>query len=123
MLTQGSVLLEQLALPWPPSANMYWRRNGHRYFITAKGIAYRQTVTILGRPWRDRFDGDKRLSVTVEAYPPDKRRRDVDNIFKCLLDSLQWAKVYVDDSQIDKLFVERKNVETGGRVIVSIEEV
>lgn len=58
----------------------------------------------------------------VEAYPPDRRRRDVDNIFKCLLDSLQWAQVYVDDGQIDKLYVERREVAPPGRVIVSIEE-
>lgn len=114
--------MEQLELPWPPSSNTYWRRNGHRYFITPKGIAYRQTTTILATQWRDRFDKDKRLSVIVEAYPPDKRRRDVDNIFKCLLDSMQWARVYVDDSQIDRLLVERKMVSPPGRVIVSIEE-
>ncbi len=110
-------------MPWPPSANTYWRRNGHRYFIAPKGIAYRQQVAILGRDWRNKFDKDKRLCVTVEAYPPDKRRRDVDNIFKSLLDSLMWAKVYVDDSQIDRLLVERKIVSPPGRVIVSIEEI
>lgn len=114
--------MDQLVLPWPPSSNTYWRRNGHRYFITASGIAYRQQTEILGKAWRNRFDKDRRLSVVVEAYPPDKRRRDVDNIFKCLLDSLQWAKVYVDDSQIDRLYVERREVTPPGRVIVSIEE-
>jgi len=115
--------LEQLVLPWPPSANTYWRRNGPRYFITPGGIAYRQQTAILGFEWRNRFSKDKRLSVIVEAYPPDRRRRDVDNIFKCILDSLQWSKVYVDDSQVDRLFVERKAVEPPGRVIISIEEI
>lgn len=115
--------MEQLVLPWPPSSNTYWRRNGPRYFITPSGIAYRQQVAILGVSWKNRFDRDKRLSVLVEAYPPDRRRRDVDNIFKCLLDSLQWARIYVDDSQIDRLFVERKAVEPPGRVIVSVEEI
>lgn len=111
-----------LELPWPPSSNMYWRRKGPRYFIAPPGIAYRQQVVILGRSYKDCFDKDKRLSVIVEAYPPDRRRRDVDNIFKSLLDALMWAKIYVDDSQIDKLFVERKHVEPPGRVIVAIEE-
>lgn len=115
--------MDQLVLPWPPSSNTYWRRNGPRYFITAAGIAYRQQVAILGREWRDRFAKEQRVSVIVEAYPPDKRRRDVDNIFKCLLDSMQWAKIYVDDSQIDRLFVERKAVEPPGKVIVSIDEI
>jgi len=111
-----------LELPWPPSSNTYWRRNGARYFIAPPGIAYRQQVVILGRSYKDYFDKDKRISVIVEAYPPDRRRRDVDNIFKSLLDAMMWAKIYVDDSQIDKLFVERKDVEPPGRVIVTIEE-
>lgn len=112
----------QLELPWPPSSNTYWRRNGHRYFITASGIAYRQQVVILARACKHKYSALQRLSVIVEAYPPDKRRRDVDNIFKCLLDSLQWADVYVDDSQIDKLYIERKEVWKPGKVIVFIEE-
>ena len=63
-----------------------------------------------------------RLRVEIEAFPPDKRRRDLDNIFKVLLDSLQHAEVYVDDSQIDYLCVQRMP-ERLGKVLVHIREI
>lgn len=40
------------------------------------------------------------VSVEIDLYPPDRRRRDIDNPLKCLLDSMTHAGVYEDDSQI-----------------------
>ena len=48
-----------------------------------------------------------------------KRRYDLDNHLKVLLDSLVRAYVIQDDSQIHKLYVEKGVVE-GGRVVVGI---
>lgn len=45
-----------------------------------------------------------RLSLYGEFYPPDRRRRDLDNVGgKVLLDSLQAAGLFDDDSQIKEL--------------------
>ncbi len=44
-----------------------------------------------------------RLAVEVEVFPPDNRRRDVDNVIKALLDALQHGGAYLDDSQIVRL--------------------
>lgn len=63
---------------------------------------------------------DARLAVVVDLYPPDKRRRDVDNICKALLDAMQHAGVYEDDSQIDDLHIRRRDVVPPGRVVVQI---
>jgi len=49
------------------------------------------------------FLADKRLRVVIECFPPDRRRRDLDNLGKSCLDSLQHAKIFVDDNQIDDL--------------------
>ena len=48
-----------------------------------------------------------RLSMTMTLFPPDKRRRDLDNAFKAPLDALAHAGVYEDDSQIDVLTIRR----------------
>lgn len=66
------------------------------------------------------FDKDARLSVTIYAYPPDRRKRDLDNILKCLLDSLEKAQVFVDDSQIDELIIRRVRP-NDGKVVVNIK--
>lgn len=99
--------LVKIILPWPPSINHYWRRNGARYFVSAKGNKYRNDVILLSVQHRGNFSKESKLIVSIEAYPPDKRKRDLDNILKSLLDSLQHAGVYHDDCQIDKLSIQR----------------
>lgn len=96
-----------LELPWPPSVNSYWRRNGNRYFISQKGVTFRRNVYILTSCYRKRFSKSDRLSVSIDAYPPDKRQRDLDNLLKSIQDSLEHAEVYHDDNQIDELCVKR----------------
>jgi len=55
-------------------------------------------------------------------YPPTKRPFDIDNYVKAQWDALQAAGVIKNDNQIDKLYIERKAVEKGGRVLVEITE-
>lgn len=109
-----------LTLPWPPSVNHYWRHNQGRTHISAEGKAFRQIVA-----WRALEQRTKclsgRLSLTVGAFPPDRRRRDLDNLLKALLDALQAAGCYEDDSQIDRLVVQRMEQRKGGVVELIIE--
>ncbi len=63
-----------------------------------------------------------RLEMVVHVFPPDGRRRDLDNLQKSLCDSLQAAGVYADDSQIDRLDVHRGPIVRGGKVLVQITE-
>ncbi len=86
--------------------------------ISAKGREYRDAVAdqVMIQKAAKRYDG--RLGMLIEAYPPDKRSRDLDNILKSLLDSLTKAGVWADDSQIDDLRVVRKTV--GGMVKVRV---
>ena len=62
---------------------------------------------------REFYDENVRLSVLINAYPPDRRKRDLDNILKSLLDALQHARVYPDDSQIDRLTIIRNEALEG----------
>lgn len=110
-----------LTLPWPPTVNTYWRHVGARVLISREGRAYRQRVDrcvlVAGRP---RF-GARRLAVQIDVFPPDRRRRDLDNLGKALLDALQAAGVYDDDGQID-LLLYRRRARGAGSVVVRIME-
>ena len=115
---------KQYTLPWPPSANHYWFlvacKGGGRKVIGKKGKEYRESVkAAVGAS--EGLSG--RLKLTVSAHAPDKRKRDLDNILKALLDSLEEAGVYADDNQIDELHVFRKQPIKGGQVIVEIMEI
>lgn len=118
-----------LSLPWPPSVNHYYRRTRGGMTIGAEGLAYRRTVasTVMvhrakanagGAPLSIPYAG--RLGVTIEAFPPDRRARDLDNLNKALLDALTHAGVWVDDEQIDALRTFRRGVEAPGRVHVHV---
>ncbi|MCK6431104.1 MAG: RusA family crossover junction endodeoxyribonuclease [Burkholderiaceae bacterium] len=89
--------------------------------ISREGRAYRHAVAAADAG-AHRFDAD-RLDVQIVVQPPDRRRRDLDNILKAPLDAMQAAGVYADDSQIDRLLIERGAVVRDGRLLVRIHPV
>ncbi len=109
----------EFVLPYPPSINHYWRRVGPRTLISREGRRFRERVlAILAARRVEPLDGP--LEVQVEIHPPDNRRRDIDNVQKALLDALQHGRAYVDDSQIVKLSIEKREPIDGGRTFVRI---
>jgi crossover junction endodeoxyribonuclease RusA len=111
-----------LRLPYPPSVNHIWRRVGPRTVISREGRRYRTDVCAALAAMRvARMDG--RLAVRVTVCPPDNRRRDLDNVQKALLDALAKGGAYGDDSQIDRLEVDRGPVVSGGMVEVQVREI
>lgn len=112
----------EFELPYPPSVNHYWRRVGARTLISRGGRAFRQAVcATLAAGKVKPLSGPLELFITV--YPPDRRRRDVDNTMKSLLDAMQHGGAYHDDSQIIRLSIERGSVTPGGKTVVQIREV
>lgn len=115
-----------MVLPYPPSANAYWRHPSKgplagRHLISEAGRDYRLDVAETARRehWPS-FGPDMRLSVRILAYMPDKRRRDLDNVLKAALDALTYAGVWADDSQVDSLLIERAKT-LGGMLKVEVE--
>ena len=116
----------KLTLPYPPSINHYWRNFRGRMVISQEGRAFRQNVCALlasGRgngPPKPPSGG--RIALAMDAFPPDRRRRDLDNLQKAVLDALQHGGVYRDDSQIDLLVTRRCNTVPEGLLLVQITE-
>jgi len=93
-------------LPYPPSVNHYWGTSGRRRYLREEGKWFRNRVaellagciTLRGN-----------VALRIEVYPPDKRRRDLDNVLKAILDALEHAGAVRDDSQVEMLHVRRKD--------------
>ena len=111
----------EITLPWPPSVNTYWRNFDGRMIISARGRDYRETVgdQMTLQKMMKHFKGQ--LKVEIEAFRPDKRRRDLDNLLKATLDGLAHAGVYEDDSQIVDLRIYWAK-DIGGMLKIKIEE-
>lgn len=103
----------KIKLPVPPSVNQLWRMGKGNWYTTPKYRAYLEEVKILVAMAKIKpFDDKARLSLIVEYYQHDNRRRDLDNLLKALGDSLQGAYVYDDDSQIDLIMIRRYRSDT-----------
>lgn len=109
----------QFVLPFPPTVNTYWRTWNGRMLISEKGRKYRKDVKALcsGMP---QFKGPVRFEVIVLA--PDKRRRDLDNLLKAILDSIQHAGVLEDDSQVNDLRIRWGEPRKGGAACCQLEK-
>lgn len=114
-----------LQLPWPPSVNTYWRHiamHGRpRVLISKAGREYRQAVcrAAVAAHACKQLAGD--LEVSIVAYPPDRRARDVDNLLKATLDGMQAAGVYLSDSQITTLSITKsRTAHPGGLLCVGV---
>lgn len=116
-----------LVLPYPLSVNHYTGRRGNRTFLTQKARDYIEKVALISayaiRDYKKEvlegaedfnFPIDELCEVEVKCFMPDRRKRDLDNILKVLLDSLQRTGVLKDDSLIDDLRVYRSRNPDGG---------
>ena len=111
----------ELLLPWPPSVNTYYRAFRGRNILSKRGREYRVDALAAIGPVDTPLAG--RLEVSLGLYPPDARRRDVDNYSKGVLDALTHAGVWVDDEQIDKLGVLKcPRDKENPRVVVTVTE-
>lgn len=125
-----------MELPWPPSVNHY--KKVGRLVKTKSGKLYQQRtntdetkkfyfdvyiITKKSMPieWaKFAINGTISFEVRVYLYPPNSARYDLDNRLKVLFDSLTRAHVIADDSQITRLYVEKRNIIEHGKVVVQI---
>ena len=110
-----------LTLPLPPSINVYWGFAGSRRFLTLAAREFKKEVAHIVSQQSVIF-GDKRLSLTATLYFKDRRKSDIDNRIKSLLDALVQAGLFDDDSQIDELHVYRGVIYKQGKSLIKISE-
>lgn len=108
-----------LELPWPPSINHYWCFTRRGTFISKRGLAFRQEVTARLRAAGVFKPITAPLRLDIACYPPDRRRRDLDNILKSLFDALQHGGLMLDDNQVKRFSIEMLE-ERRGIVRVSV---
>lgn len=132
-MTDAPLMTLAFTLPWPPSVNTYWRhivlggkfkKPQARVLLSEQGRKYQvdALVAIHGqRVPRGAVKG--RLAVAAVAYPPDRRARDLDNVWKGLLDALYHAGVIRDDADIDELSIRRATVRPGGLIELRVSEI
>lgn len=118
LLTDMDVMTT-LQLPFPPSINHCFSVYRGRWVLSKDARAYRQLVRQRVRSSDARVALGP-LAVRLDLFPPDQRRRDCDNAQKPILDALQQAGVFVDDSQIVWLLTVKSEVLPGGKVSVRI---
>lgn len=101
-----------LTIPFPPSVNRLWRQFKGRTILSASGREYREEVKRCLWENAPRYRVlDRDCQVSIRAYVPDARRRDLDNMLKASLDGLTHARLWEDDSQIKKLTIEHCGID------------
>lgn len=88
----------ELLIPFPPSANHIWVRAQKGMRLSER---YKKWIEDAGWHIKTQPDGLKQIkgpyNLTIHAHRPDKRHRDLDNIFKPVQDLLQRLSIIEDD--------------------------
>lgn len=117
----------EYVIPGPPQPKERARRGAHgRWYTPERTRRYeahaRSCATVarmaLGTPWP--MDAWYRVELWVRF--PDRRRRDVDNVAKAVLDSANGV-LWDDDLQVSELVVRRSVDRERPRVEVVVEVV
>lgn len=123
--------MPELILPYPPSANRYWRIFGGRAVPSLEAAAYKRHIWALARsngigdptiapialelilrPLRP-LDGDRRERLQGPDWHLNLRCIDLDNALKVALDALQGI-AYINDKQVRSIYIERGLPVNGG---------
>lgn len=112
-----------IKLPWPPSINHYYAVVRGRKILSKRGRQYKidSSVEML-RQGVSRHTSEKdRYCVVINANPPNKRKHDLDNLIKPILDALTDYGAIEDDSQVDDLRIQRFEIIKDGKIEVLVE--
>lgn len=108
---------------FPPSVNTYYRNWKGRMVLSTKGREFKHHVAQAVSRYEGPYPLTGRLAVYIMLHAPTRRKYDVDNRIKAILDAMESAGVFQDDEQIDVLEVRRGSVEKDGMALVSVEKI
>lgn len=109
-----------LTLPLPPSVNNLYRNvRGRGRVLNKQGREYKEAVRMLAMGARlPLLRGAVKVCMTV--YFPNRRRRDLDNACKIVLDSLSGL-AYQDDAQVARIELTRCYDSANPRAELTVE--
>lgn len=107
--------------PAPLSTNHIYKISRSRMYMTDEGKSMKELYQWqIKTQWkRSMIQGP--VMLTAYVYYGDKKKRDLDNSMKILLDSMSHM-VYKDDSQIQSLWIIKRYDEKNPRVDIDVQE-
>jgi crossover junction endodeoxyribonuclease RusA len=114
-----------LRTPFPPSVNTYWRRVGNRTLLSKRAREYRaaaqeailvQTTARQRKAWPERGP----IEAYLRLYPRTLAGFDVDNYAKGILDAMEHAGVIENDTQVQRLTIEKFPKAPPGMAVLSL---
>lgn len=115
----------ELELPYPPSVNHMYKPAGCGFVKSAKSRSYQKACIqkCLGQAMIQGLSRtiDGNVLCEMDIHPPDKRKRDFDNVQKAVWDSVVRAGVIEDDSKIQQAVIRKMEPVSGGKVVVRIK--
>lgn len=119
----------RMILPYPVSANRYWRVFRSRVCHSKEALDYRRDVALIAlrRGHAKPFTGDVSVSIALCPHLTKKGvasevRIDLDNCLKVVLDALQGV-AFNNDKQIVELRATLGPAQVGGALMVEVAEV
>lgn len=104
-----------------PTINHYFGRRGKFTYLPKEVKQYREHVQdVVAAAGHAKLEG--RLQVVIAISMASRRRSDLDNRAKAILDALTHAGAWADDEQVDVLILVRQPVSKGGYCRVVITE-
>jgi len=110
----------KLTLPYPISANRYWRNARGRTFVSSEAKAYKQAVALIARN-AGLYEPAliSAVALDVRLIPKSGVCMDLDNALKVTIDALNGI-AYEDDSQVRKIVAQRMPPDGVGRLLVEV---
>ena len=117
-MNEGDVTM-RVVLPWPcrelsPNARVHWAKK-------ARAAKTYGTIAAFEASQLKRPKGLKCVRVVIEFYPPDNRRRDLDNMLASMKPAIDGiaAAIGVDDSKWE-ISMKKGAAVKGGLVVVEV---
>ena len=81
--------------------------------VSKQAVSYRKQVGLIVKTCVSARDRPikKPIALVIVAHPPDKRKRDIDNLLKATLDAMEIAGLYVNDNQVHEINIKWGSVQ------------
>lgn len=117
---------QNISIRFPfPDKRLSPNKRIHHIHLTAVRENAREIGYWIAKDAKWSFSGKRPLELRMTICPPDRRKRDDDNIysaFKSYRDGI-FKALSLDDSLIHRAIIERGDVEKDGALYISISEI